>query len=171
MNEELNPTPENMEQEKPESSANSPEKVEQEWADALHLDSWPPETAEPIAGSQLPPEIPSDAFPEIPSDSIPQIPAPAPIPNPAPVSPVAANATTEPMPDTYLVWSVLATLMCCLPVGIIAILYSTKVSTRYYARDIEGAKRASEKAQYWIIGSIVLGLVMQTVYLPLMLLF
>ena len=31
-------------------------------------------------------------------------------------------------PDNYLVWSILATLFCCLPLGIVAIVKSTQVS-------------------------------------------
>lgn len=74
----------------------------------------------------------------------------------------------EPMPSTCLVWSVLATVFCCLIPGIIAIVFSSSVSSRYYAGDIEGARRASDNAQIWIIISFVLGLVSSIVYLPLM---
>lgn len=74
------------------------------------------------------------------------------------------------MPQTYLVWSVLATVFCCLIPGIVAIIYSTMVSSKYYAKDYEGSKKASEMAQYWIIASVVLGVITAAVYLPLSLL-
>lgn len=74
-----------------------------------------------------------------------------------------------PMPKNYLVWSVLCTVLCCFIPGIVAIIYSSQVSSRYYAHDYEGAKRSSEKAEIWIIVSFVLGLVCSTFYLPLML--
>lgn len=76
----------------------------------------------------------------------------------------------EPMPPTYLVWAVLATVLCCMPAGIVAIVYAASVSSKYYAGDIEGARRASRRAEAWIIASVVLGLVWATLYVPFMLL-
>lgn len=73
----------------------------------------------------------------------------------------------EPMPDTYLVWSVVITILCCLIPGIIAIIYSSSVSSKYFAGDIEGAKRASRRAQIWCIVSVLAGIVWATLYLPL----
>lgn len=74
------------------------------------------------------------------------------------------------MPPTYFVWSVLATVLCCFIPGIIGIVYSSMVSSRYYTGDIEGAHRASRNAEICIIISIVLGVVSSTLYLPLSLL-
>lgn len=73
------------------------------------------------------------------------------------------------MPQTYLVWSVVMTVLCCLPAGIAAIIFSSQVSSRYYAGDLDGAKRASERAQVWIIVSFVLGVLANTLYLPILL--
>ena len=61
-------------------------------------------------------------------------------------------------------------VLCCFIPGLIAVIFSSSVSSKYYARDYEGARRASEVAQYWIIASIVLGLVSATLYLPVSLL-
>lgn len=74
----------------------------------------------------------------------------------------------EPMPSTYLIWSVLAAVFCCFIPGIVAIIFSSQVSSRYYSGDIEGAKRASKNAQIWIIVSVVLGILFATLYVPLM---
>lgn len=76
----------------------------------------------------------------------------------------------EPMPPTYMVWAILATVCCCLPAGIAAIVFSANVSSRYFARDYEGARRASRQAEIWIIVSIVTGVVFNALYLPLSLL-
>ncbi|MCH5230394.1 MAG: CD225/dispanin family protein [Muribaculaceae bacterium] len=73
------------------------------------------------------------------------------------------------MPSTWLIWSVLITVFCCFIPGIIAIIYSSQVSSRYYAGDIEGARRASRNAEIWIIVSFVLGVLSATLYLPFML--
>lgn len=76
----------------------------------------------------------------------------------------------EPMPPTYLVWAIICTLCCCMPAGIAAIVFSSSVSTKYFAGDIAGAKRASRLAEIWIIVSIVSGIVINTLYIPMMLL-
>lgn len=79
----------------------------------------------------------------------------------------ARTAPAEPMPPTYLVWSVVCTILCCFVPGIVAIIQSAKVSGKYYAGDIEGAKRASRNAEIWIIISFVLGVISNTLYVPL----
>lgn len=66
---------------------------------------------------------------------------------------------TPPMPDTYLVWAILATICCCIPTGIVAIIYASKVSPAYYRGDYMGAMDASSKAQLWTIISFVAGLI------------
>ncbi|MDE6753773.1 MAG: CD225/dispanin family protein [Muribaculaceae bacterium] len=73
----------------------------------------------------------------------------------------------EPMPPTYLVWSIVMTVLCCLVPGIVAIIFSSQVSGRYYAGDIEGARRSSRNAEIWIIISFVLGVLSATLYLPI----
>ncbi len=73
------------------------------------------------------------------------------------------------MPPTYLVWSVIMTILCCTIPGIVAIIYSSKVSSRFYEGDIEAANRASHNAEIWIIVSFVLGVLSNTLYVPLML--
>ncbi|MCM1076128.1 MAG: CD225/dispanin family protein [Bacteroides sp.] len=69
------------------------------------------------------------------------------------------NGTPPPMPDNYLIWSILATICCCLPTGIIAIIYASKVSPAYYRGDYMAAMDASSKAQMWLIISFVAGLI------------
>ena len=88
-------------------------------------------------------------------------PAPAPAQPPsycyAPGGPTPA--CDEPMPSTYLVWAILSTLCCCLPTGVVAIVYASKVSPLYMRGDYKGAKDASEKACWWVIISFVAGLI------------
>lgn len=83
------------------------------------------------------------------------------------ISHQACQVSTEPMPSTWLVWSVVSTILCSFIPGIIAIIYSSKVSGKYFAGDIEGAKRASRNAEIWIIVSFVLGVISNTLYIPL----
>lgn len=62
-------------------------------------------------------------------------------------------------PDNYLVWAVLSTILCCLPLGIVSIIESSKVNERWARGDYEGAKRASESAKKFAIWSAVASLV------------
>ena len=70
-------------------------------------------------------------------------------------------ANAEPCPPTNLVWAIISTVLCCLPAGIVAIVYATQVTNKYRAGDIEGAKRASEIGAWWCIAAIILGLILQ----------
>lgn len=63
-----------------------------------------------------------------------------------------------PCPPTYLGWSIFVTICCCLPGGIIAIVFSSRTTSLYEAGRYEEAVKMSEKAQWAIILSIVLGL-------------
>ncbi len=65
-----------------------------------------------------------------------------------------------PKPGAYLAWSIVVTLLCCIPFGIVAIVYSTKVNSRYAAGDYAGAEKASERTQLWIIAAIVGGILL-----------
>lgn len=49
----------------------------------------------------------------------------------------------------YLVQSIIVTLCCCVPFGIVAIVYSAQVNTKVAAGDIAGALESSRKAKMW----------------------
>ncbi len=68
------------------------------------------------------------------------------------------NVTAE-RPSNYLAWSIVVMLLCFIPSGIVAIIYSAMVNSRFDRGDIAGARKASEIAQWWIIISIVIGVV------------
>lgn len=127
--------------------------VREEIADAKQAENMSPDMEQPpVYGSQVPPY----------SSGQPSFRGPGPMFQQQPLS--------EPMPDTYLLWSVIITILCCLIPGVVAIIYSASVSSRYYAGDIEGAKRASRNAQIWCIVSVIAGIIWATLYLPLSLL-
>lgn len=64
-----------------------------------------------------------------------------------------------PMPSTYLGWNIAATLLCCIPAGIVGIIYSAMVRSKYSIGDYEGAAKASSRASLWLIISIVVGII------------
>lgn len=116
-------------------------KVEEEWADRLGMDYDPKRVA-----STPPPPI---------------------YVSPDPYVPDMPQQEHRPMPPTFMVWSILSAILCCMPAGVVAIIFSAMVSSKYYARDFEGARKASRRAEIWIIASIVLGVVVNAIYLPL----
>lgn len=61
-------------------------------------------------------------------------------------------------PRTWLAESILATIFCCLPFGIVGIVYAAKVENRFYSGDIDGAELASKEAKRWTVISFWLGL-------------
>jgi Interferon-induced transmembrane protein len=67
----------------------------------------------------------------------------------------------------YLWQSIVVTLLCCLPFGVVAIVYATRVQGRQQMGDIQGALDASQKAKTWCIVSLVAGLVLDVIYLLL----
>jgi Interferon-induced transmembrane protein len=59
-------------------------------------------------------------------------------------------------PDSHLVWAILCTVLCCLPLGIVSIVYSTKVSGLWAQGRYAEAQSAADSAKKWaIIGAVV----------------
>jgi len=59
-------------------------------------------------------------------------------------------------PETYMIWAILTTILCCLPTGIYAIILANKVDTLYLSGMYYEAEEASRGAKKWsIIGAVV----------------
>lgn len=107
----------------------------------------------------------------------PTSPMPPPVSTPPPVAgvaplprPVAARAVSDAgKPQNYLVFSILATLLCCLPGGIVAIIYSTQVDSKWALGDQAGADAAAKNARLWCIISAATPLIGLLVYLGVVL--
>jgi hypothetical protein len=89
---------------------------------------------------------------------------------PPPITGVATPMTTPPdvkppKPDNYLVWAIITTLLCCLPLGIVAIIFAAQVDGKYHSGDYQGARNASDKARLFSIISAVSGVVVAVVYI------
>ena len=52
-------------------------------------------------------------------------------------------------PKNWLVESILVTIFCCLPFGIVGIVNAAQVNSRYATGDHDGAVRASQEAAKW----------------------
>lgn len=68
------------------------------------------------------------------------------------------------MPDTYLVWAILCTVLCCLPFGIVSIVKSTQVEKLWLSGDKMGARKASDDAKKWAIIGAVTSVVVGFIY-------
>lgn len=73
-------------------------------------------------------------------------------------------------PKTWLVESILVTLLCCLPFGIVGIVNAAKVESRFNAGDVDGAERASQEAGKWTKIGFFVGLGVAALYIILMVL-
>ena len=67
-------------------------------------------------------------------------------------------------PDNYLVWSILATLFCCLPFGIVAIVKSTQVSGLWAQGQYGEAQKAADDAKKWVKWAVIAGVISAVLY-------
>ena len=74
-----------------------------------------------------------------------------------------------PCPPSNLVWAIVSTILCCLPTGIVAIVYACKVDNLYLMGDYQGAVEASNKARNWAIGGLIASVVFYFVYILVLL--
>ncbi len=72
---------------------------------------------------------------------------------------IILTPSTAQCPDNYLVWSILTTLFCCMPVGIYAIIKSSSVTNLWNLGKYEEAQRAAAAAKSACIWSAILSLV------------
>jgi hypothetical protein len=73
--------------------------------------------------------------------------------------------TNGPVVPNNLVWAILTTLFCCLPLGIVSIVFASKVDGLRAAGDIAGAWEASRKAKTWAIWSALSGPVLILIWI------
>ena len=79
------------------------------------------------------------------------------------------GAGGQPKPDSYLVWAILTTLFCCLPFGIVSIVYAAKVDGAWASGDYATAMSASQNAKKWAIISASAGVAVAVIYILLVL--
>ena len=65
-----------------------------------------------------------------------------------------------PPPDNYLAWGIAATILCCLPLGIVSIVNSARVAKLWALGAQDGARAAASAARRWAVIAVVAGLVL-----------
>lgn len=138
--------------------------VDTAWAEVLKL-KYDEQEAERLRKQAQQPQA------AVPLPPVPTAPQPAPAPQQPSRSSRYSQGAPQPAPagrpKSHLVMAILMTLFCCMVPGIVAIVYGASVSSRISAGDLEGARRASRRAEGWIIASFVLGLLSATLWFPL----
>ncbi|MGB3708128.1 CD225/dispanin family protein [Gordonia sp. (in: high G+C Gram-positive bacteria)] len=68
-------------------------------------------------------------------------------------------------PDNNLVWAILCTVLCCLPLGIVSIVKSTSVSKLWAQGDFAGAQQAADDAKKWAMWGAIISVVLFVLYI------
>jgi heme/copper-type cytochrome/quinol oxidase subunit 2 len=88
-----------------------------------------------------------------------------PPPPPPPSSPYGQGAQAPGAPpQNYLVWAILTTIFCCLPLGVVSIVFSTQVNSKWALGDVAGAQDSSEKAKKFAIWSAIAWAIVAVLY-------
>ncbi|MDB4055633.1 CD225/dispanin family protein [Akkermansiaceae bacterium] len=113
--------------------------------------------------SQNPPTVPIQASPyQTPVSQTPVSQTPVsqtPVAQPTAVPQHAVNV------PNYLWQSIVVTLFCCLPFGVVAIVKASKVDSQVKAGDYNGAVASSNSAKTWCWVSFGVGLVVNLLYI------
>lgn len=67
--------------------------------------------------------------------------------------------------DNFLIPAILSTIFCCLPVGIVAIVFASQVNSKLAAGDLAGAMDYAKKARLWTFISVGAGIAAIILYL------
>ncbi|XP_071851760.1 proline-rich transmembrane protein 1-like [Apostichopus japonicus] len=67
---------------------------------------------------------------------------------------------TQLQPNDYLTLAIFATLCCCLPLGIVALIKAGEVRSKFSDGDMAGASESSKAAKKWGIWGVIAGIAM-----------
>jgi hypothetical protein len=124
----------------------------------VSYDAPPPPPPPPPGGGYPPPPPGGDSPPPPPPGG--GYPPPPPPPPPG----YGGQPAYGTPPPNYLVWAILSTIFCCLPLGIASIVFAAQVNSKWAAGDVAGAQESSNKAKQWAIWSAVAGVVVGIIY-------
>jgi len=64
----------------------------------------------------------------------------------------------------HLVLAILTTIFCCLPFGIVSIIYASQVNSAVAAGNTQLAMQSSDKAKKWGLAALICGIIFAVVY-------
>jgi len=67
-------------------------------------------------------------------------------------------------PKNYLLESILVTIFCCMPFGIVGIIFASQVNSNFASGDIDRANRASADAKKWMKWGLITGIAAIVLY-------
>lgn len=62
-------------------------------------------------------------------------------------------------PANNLVWAILSTVLCCLPLGVASIVFASQVNSKWAMGDVQGAYESARKAKNFAVWSAVVAFV------------
>lgn len=65
----------------------------------------------------------------------------------------------SPPPANNLVWGILTTLFCCLPLGVVSIVKASQVNSLWAQGQFDAAHRSAEEAKKWAMWAAIIGVV------------
>lgn len=80
-------------------------------------------------------------------------------------------APSGPRPNNNLVLAILSTVLCCLPAGIVSIVYAAKVNGLWDSGQYAQAQAAAESAKKWAIisaGVTLVGVVLYVIFIVIL---
>lgn len=72
-------------------------------------------------------------------------------------------------PDNNLVWAILSTVLCCLPLGIVSIIKATSVNSLWAQGQHQAAYKAAEDAKKFAMWSAIAAVVVGVLYIVVIL--
>lgn len=70
-----------------------------------------------------------------------------------------------PPPPNFLVWAIVVTVLCCLPLGVVSIVYASQVNTKWAQGDADGARQSAARAKTFAIWGAAVGAVVIVLWL------
>ena len=80
------------------------------------------------------------------------------------LQPISSQFQPRQEVPSHLALAILTTLFCCLPFGVVSIVYAAQVNSKLQAGDYNGAMNCSKKAALWGWLSFGIGLFVGLIY-------
>ena len=77
---------------------------------------------------------------------------------------VNVSEQVPPMPSNNMVLAILTTVCCCLPLGIVAVIKASQVSSLYMAKQYAAAQKSADDAKKWALIGMGCGIFFDIIY-------